>query len=869
MKKIQYILFYNLLLFAFSVSAYADKFEVNGIFYETIDSGSSIVAVTSGSAKYKGEIVIPASVSFEGELYKVEKIGKNAFYFCNELQSVTLPNSVMSIEEYAFAGCRSMSEVILSNTLTNIDVSAFSGCKSIASLQLPNTLISIGRGAFEDCDGLVSMTIPKSVISIGKEAFANCDELSSLMVEDGNTRYNSGNNSNAIICNDTLLIGCKNTTIPDGVKYIEEYSFYFCGGIQSVILPNSVISIGEYAFAGCRSMSEVILSNTLTNIDVSAFSGCKSIASLQLPNTLISIGRGAFEDCDGLVSMTIPKSVISIGKEAFANCDELSSLMVEDGNTRYNSGNNSNAIICNDTLLIGCKNTTIPDGVKYIEEFSFYFCGGLQTILLPSSIKGIGGYAFSGCSKLREVESQILVPFTIEESVFSSLYDKAILYVPQGRISDYRKTAGWSNFESIEEIGQPVQFSNDEFTFNASKKKQTATIVSFNQSNNYIEIPVTVKYDDIVYSITEIADSVFANSSVVYIQFSPQITKMGTGLCYNCNELAAITWLQNYKPATEFIHNIKNPNLLFYTNSSSLAPDGIRNIIVNGVAETITLSDAEFGRFYNPSSFVAKKISYTHNYSLKTEKNLAQGWESIALPFDVQTYMTSKGEAKPYKVANTGERLFWLRELTESGMVEAEGIKAYTPYIISMPNWDGYQDFYNIEGDVIFSAQNSIVNQTPVIPIESAIIVGIRQFIPSFQKINSVNNCFALNKQHHVPSDTWKGEEVLPGSVFLGNLRDIQPFEAFFMYEGNSSTRAISISELIGKTTSVIDIIKDYWISINGSSINIGSPISPQLPVYSLTGQVIRYISIPDGQIEINNFPSGVYIINGIKVFVK
>jgi hypothetical protein len=94
-----------------------------------------------------------------------------AFSDCSALTSVTIPNSVTSIEHNAFSGCTSLTSVTIPNSVTSIEYNAFSGCSSLTSVTIPNSVTSIGDWAFGGCSALTSVTIPNSVTKIGYEAF--------------------------------------------------------------------------------------------------------------------------------------------------------------------------------------------------------------------------------------------------------------------------------------------------------------------------------------------------------------------------------------------------------------------------------------------------------------------------------------------------------------------------------------------------------------------------------------------------------------------------------------------------------------------------------------------------------------------------
>ena len=284
--------------------ACADAVEIDGIYY-TLVPDSKVAEVTSDPNKYTGDITIPTTIEYDGEVYDVTAIGDNAFYDCKNITSVTIGNSVESIGHYAFAGCGRLASLTIPNSVGTIGNSAFSLCNGLRSLTIGNSVTSIGRSAFNGCSGLssviipngvtsigdyafqqcigmasvtipnsvtsigygaflgcglTSVTIPNSVTSIGDKAFGDCQRVTFIIVEDGNPVYDSRNNSNAIIetASNRLIAGCNNTTIPNGVTSIGNHAFQKCLFLTSVIIPSSVTSIGDGAFRDCRAVREIV-----------------------------------------------------------------------------------------------------------------------------------------------------------------------------------------------------------------------------------------------------------------------------------------------------------------------------------------------------------------------------------------------------------------------------------------------------------------------------------------------------------------------------------------------------------------------------------------------------------------------------------
>ena len=233
-----------------------------------------------------------------------------------------------SIGDYAFYGCSGLTELILPNSVTSIGDGAFLGCSGLTELTLPNSLTEIGKYAFRGCSGLTELILPNSVTSIGESAFSGCSGLEKIAVESGNSCYDSRDNCNSIIDTETntLIVGCKNSVIPNSVTSIGDSAFEGCTGLTELTLPKSVTSIGDFAFLGCRGLTELTLPNSVTSIGNYAFSDCSGLTELTLPNSLTEIGKYAFSGCSGLTELTLPNSVTSIGDGAFGDCSGLSKI---------------------------------------------------------------------------------------------------------------------------------------------------------------------------------------------------------------------------------------------------------------------------------------------------------------------------------------------------------------------------------------------------------------------------------------------------------------------------------------------------------------------------------------------------------------
>lgn len=384
----------------------------------------------------KGTFTIPSYANG----YKVTGIYDWSFQWGKNITAFVLPNTLQSIGEWTFWSCEKLASITFPSSLKSIGSLAFDGCKSISSITIPSSVTSIGG----------------STQYIGDNPFVGCSALSSISVETGNSVYDSRGNCNAIIKTgtNTLIVGCKNTYIPNSVTAIGDYAFGE-SEIMTIDIPESVQSIGKRAFYSCRNLT-----------------------SANIPSAVTRIEKQVFDNCTSLQSIIIPQNVVFIGESAFRCCSALSSISVESGNTVYDSRGNSNAIIetATNKLIVGCQNTIIPKGVAEIGTSAFDGCSFLKEIKIPSSVNTIGSFAFYDCSSLTAVYVNKETPISIGRSTFSNRAN-CTLYIPVGSKSAYEGANYWKDFKEIVEID--------------IRNEQTLAMT---------EIPA-MKYGDVAYSL--------------------------------------------------------------------------------------------------------------------------------------------------------------------------------------------------------------------------------------------------------------------------------------------------------------------------------------------------------------------------------
>ena len=235
-------------------------------------------------------------------------------------------------------------------------------------------------------------------------AFCGTD-LDTIIVESGNTKYDSREDCNAIIRTSAneIILGCKNTKIPNTITAIGWYAF--SGLMISVTIPNSVTSISNNSFYYCSGIETINIESGNTEYD--SRDNCNAIIESKTNCLLL-----------GCKNTTIPCSVTAIGDNAFKGCDFTSIIF--------------------------------PTSVTSIGNSALYFCQNLTSIVIPNSVTSIGGDAFAGCKSLNDfycfAEN---LPITSAYIFEFSPINNGTLHVPATSIDYYKATYPWNGFGNI------------------------------------------------------------------------------------------------------------------------------------------------------------------------------------------------------------------------------------------------------------------------------------------------------------------------------------------------------------------------------------------------------------------------------------
>lgn len=352
-------------------------------------------------------VLLLCAIPFTASAYS-GKCGDNITYTFDENTGVLTISGTGPMWDYLSTGSDfapwngympSVKKIIIKYGVTTIGDYAFDthyieygGFQNLQSVSIPDSVIFIGEGAFEECRTLTSITLPGSLESIGRRAFINCTGLEYIIIPDSVTEIGEYAFQES---------GIKSITIGNGLTNISEGAFFGCDRLASVDIGGSVRSIDYAAFVECPNLASVNIGKSVNSIDIYAFYGCTSLAnfsvnagnnyfssdsngvlfnkdktmlisypvgktasSYTIPNSVKTIDDMAFMQEKNLKSVTIPDSVIKIGMGAFYECTNLKDVYYNGTQTQWNKISIDNTENCNAPLLnasLHFNGTTVPN----------------------------------------------------------------------------------------------------------------------------------------------------------------------------------------------------------------------------------------------------------------------------------------------------------------------------------------------------------------------------------------------------------------------------------------------------------------------------------------------------------------------------
>lgn len=354
-----------------------------------------------------GSIVIPDTVTKNGETYNV--IGINQYAFANYawVNTVSIGKNVTSIIPSAFQGCKNLTAITVdANNLQFADQDGvlFDKCglslyvypagRAAATYDIPDTCDTVGTQSFYGAVNLTSLTVPTSVKNIGAKAFAQCNALEEITlpfigssVEDNNT-FNYVFNSDRWSSYGGVPQSLKTVTILTANLVPE--SFYNCTFIENIYLPNcaGLTKIPDSCFFGCTALQTLVFGGDKTD----AYSG------VRIPDTVTTIDYGAFYNCKSLTSITLGAGVNYISSLAFSSCSGLTRFSVVSGNTAF-TADEWGVLYSKDMSVLRYYPSARPwpyynvaESATAIAENAFTYCDKLVNLFIPKTVTRFGVY---------------------------------------------------------------------------------------------------------------------------------------------------------------------------------------------------------------------------------------------------------------------------------------------------------------------------------------------------------------------------------------------------------------------------------------------------------------------------------------------
>ena len=465
--------------------------KIGDLRYSYVTGGSTATVIQDESYKELTAVTIPSTITIGDRSYQVTTIDNEAFYDCQKLETISLPEGLQHIGDKAFYLNKSITKVTFPSTLNVIGNYSFFACSKIETLAVPEGVEHIGDWAFAYMNALKKLELPSSLIEIGQNVITGNSSLTFVI---------SNITEPFTVSDNTFASSSATLYVPIGTKAkyealsgwtqfakIEEgepaetkigdlrYSYVTGGSTATVIQDESYKELTAVTIPSTITIGD--RSYQVTTIDNEAFYDCQKLETISLPEGLQHIGDKAFYLNKSITKVTFPSTLNVIGNYSFFACSKIETLAV-------------------------------PEGVEHIGDWAFAYMNALKKLELPSSLIEIGQNVITGNSSLTFVISNITEPFTVSDNTFAS--SSATLYVPIGTKAKYEALSGWTQFAKIEE-GEPAETKIGDLRYSYVTGGSTATVI---QDESYKEltavtIPSTITIGERSYQVTAIDNYAF------------------------------------------------------------------------------------------------------------------------------------------------------------------------------------------------------------------------------------------------------------------------------------------------------------------------------------------------------------------------
>lgn len=452
-------------------------------------------------------------------------------------------------------------------------------------------------------------------------------------------------------------------------------------------------------------------------------------------------------------------------------------------------------------------------------------------------------------------------------TAYSNLYDKPISLGSKMTIRWVAYQEGYRHTDIIEKSNW---FEQGDATYRVISERTPEVAITEavdgNTPDHYVGhwiIGDEVEHNSEHYAIVGVDSSAFSKApSLRSVKIEGQNLRfMGKNIFHGCIALNVVEWNVKLPLQANMFDESSYNNLLIY------AEEGTE--FAHPLIETGSIAFIEGNRtkrlqiqgdkpFYCPRAFEAETVSYQRSFTQATGYGDAAGWETIVLPFDVQSFTHHiKGEIAPF--GGDAKHHFWLSELTGEGFSAATALRANTPYLIAMPNNTEYGT-NTLNGNVTFSATQATIYPT----IEPSEAEGADfKFVPTYETLEPTAEIYALNVKNKFEANkvTYKA-----GSVFVPNKYTVSPFSAYVV--PTAGQKAMPFYR-IQKEADVEESLDIFSVVSQGGVVYVSLPEAKTISVFDMTGRQVFCVTCEAGTTEIAHLADGIYLIENVKVYVK
>ena len=737
----------------------------------------------------------------------VTEIESEGFVICTNLESLAIPQGVVSIGASAFEGCSKLKNLTIAESVTEIGAYAFAGCRieraeipltalnTISVSELKNAIILNGEeitsNNFSACTNLESLVLPESVNSIAKGAFSNCNKLEQITVPFvGASESNTSNTHFGYIFGADDYYGNRNA-VPQTLKDINilggkiaKWAFLNCRWIENLTIGDSVTDIADYAFQGCRALEETVISDNVNSIGKAVFADCGNIVRMTLPyvgssvndtdNTLgyffgtksyigstqVTQYRNYYYIPSGLTTITLTGG--SLEYYTFSGCKSLTEVNLPDNLTYigYSVFNGCTAL----------KSITIPDSVEELDNYALNGCTSITSIHIPRNLAKIGSSALAGLTELNEITvDPANTTYRSEGNCLIAIENSQIILgtksstIPDGIISISSNAFSGTKIKSVTIPSSVVSIGMYSFSNCAELESVTMTqglkSVFMGAFNNCTSLKSLTFPEGMTY----LDDSIYNCTSITSVTIPSTLTRCGSNF-YNCDNLK----LNEYNNAL-YIGNSSNPYLVLVRAKDT----SITSCTVH--ADTVIIAENAFSGCRSLKSVtLGNKIKTIEDSAFYSCTSLT----SISLPASIEILGST-----PFRNCTSLQRITFASEIED-----------FKPSVF-MSSYD------NLTGTVYNGAQYSGPSSNPYMflmkasskSISSCTIHPDTKFIGegAFKNCTSLRSIVIPDKVKYIGYDAFNGCTSLSSVTIGKSVAHISSYT----FSGCTSLKSITIPE--------------------------------------------------------------------------